>query len=307
MRLEGRVAIVTGGGRGIGRAYALLMASYGARVVVNDLGVTTAGLVTDETPAEAVAEEIRAAGGSAIANASDISRWDGASSVIEDALTAFGDLHIVVNNAGILRDRMLVNMTEEELDSVIAVNLRGTVATAHFAARYWRERAKIGAVPDARIINTTSASGLYGNTGQTNYAAAKAGVAGFTIVAAQELARYRVTVNAVAPGALTRLNQVAADMGRSTMSGGNPDTWGPARIAPLVAWLASRESSEITGRVFNVRSNEISVAEGWRRGPCATSDEMWTLEQLDDVVPSLVGAAAPLSDLFGLPIDRATA
>src|SRR4026208_1962679 len=204
---EGRIAIVTGAGRGIGREHALSLASHGAKVVVNDLGGNVDGTGGDLSPAEQVVQEIKAMGGEAVSNGEHISSWGGAQRLINPAVEAFGDLHVLVNNAGILRCRMLTNMTEEEWDAVIKVHLKGTFAPSHHAAAYWRERAKAGETNDARLINTTSVSGIYGNPGQTNYGAAKAGIAGFTIIAAQELGRYGVTVNAISPGALTRLTE----------------------------------------------------------------------------------------------------
>ena len=202
---EGRVCIVTGAGRGLGREYALSLARHGAKVVVNDLGGSRDGTGTDAGPAQEVVDEITAAGGEAVANTDDVSSWDGAAGLVQQAIDTFGGLDVLVNNAGILRDRMLFSMTEEEWDAVIRVHLKGTFAPSHHAAAYWRERSKAGEPVDARLVNTTSVSGLYANVGQTNYGAAKAGIAAFTQIAAQELARYGVTVNAIAPGALTRL------------------------------------------------------------------------------------------------------
>src|SRR5581483_2936031 len=204
---EGRICVITGAGRGIGREYALMLAAHGAHVVVNDLGGDRTGSGTDTGPAQQVVDEITAAGGAAVANTDDISTWDGAKALVEQAVQVFGGLDVVVNNAGILRDRMLVNMSEEDWDSVIQVHLKGTFAVARHAGAYWRDRTKAGETNDARIINTTSVSGIYGNIGQANYGAAKAGIAGFTIIAARELGRYGVTVNAIAPGALTRMTE----------------------------------------------------------------------------------------------------
>lgn len=297
------MAIVTGGGRGIGREYALLLAECGARVVVNDLGGAMDGSGVDEGPADAVAAEIRARGGDAVANTADVADWDGARRMVYQALSAFGQLDVLVNNAGILRDRMLFNMSIEDWDAVIRVHLRGTFAPSRIAAAYWREQAKAGNGRDARLINTTSASGLYGQPGQANYAAAKAGAAGFTIVAAKDLAPYGVTVNAIAPGAVTRMTEGLVKGGRSSLEGSTSD-WTPDHIAPLVGWLASPESKDVTGRVFNVRGNEISIAEGWRAGPAATaSGDRWTLDELDETVPALLEGAAPMSDIRGRPLQ----
>ena len=276
---EGRVAIITGAGRGIGREHALMLAAHGAKVVVNDLGGERDGTGASLGPAGDVVREITAAGGQAVANGDDISNFDGAQRMIQQAVSEFGGLDVLVNNAGILRDRMLVNMTEAEWDAVIKVHLKGTFAPAHFAAAYWRDQAKAGKPVDARIINTTSVSGIYGNPGQTNYGAAKAGIAAFTVIAARELKRYGITVNAVAPGALTRMTE---DLG---MGRGNEEEKAllhPRWIAPIVTWLASAESAHITGRVFEASGHVFAVAEGWHRGP--------TAKPVDD--PTRIGAVA---------------
>ena len=287
--------VVTGAGRGIGRGHALEFARQGAMVVANDVGGAVDGSGASDRPALEVAEEIRAAGGQAIANFDDVSDWEGARRLIQSGVDAFGRLDVLVNNAGILRDRMLVNMTAEEWDAVIRVHLRGTFAPSRWAATYWRERAKSGEGNDARIINTVSASGLYGNAGQANYGAAKAGIAAFTIIAATELARYGVTVNAVAPGAFTRMSEQAGDTDRPAEG----DARDPANIAPLVVWLASSEAKDVTGRVFNVRGGRISVAEGWHAGPSVDKGARWNPEELGGVIPALVEQAAPNANLFG--------
>jgi NAD(P)-dependent dehydrogenase (short-subunit alcohol dehydrogenase family) len=273
---EGRICVVTGAGRGIGREHALLLAREGAKVVVNDLGgdVDGAGAPTDG-PALDVVREIRDLGGEAVANRDDVSSFEGAERLIRTAVDAFGDLHVLVNNAGILRDRMLVNMTEAEWDAVIGVHLKGTFAPSHHAANHWRAQAKAADVGDgdrpvARIVNTTSVSGIYGNPGQTNYGAAKAGIAAFSSIAAMELARYGVTVNAVAPAALTRMTE-GLGMGRSSDEA--RDAMSPRWIAPVVCWLASEESSHVTGRVFEASGRLLAVAEGWHRGPVAAPVE----------------------------------
>jgi NAD(P)-dependent dehydrogenase (short-subunit alcohol dehydrogenase family) len=260
----GRVAIVTGAGRGIGREHALLLGREGAKVVVNDLGGNVDGSGGDLSPAEQVVAEIVAMGGEAVANGDDISTWEGAQRLINTAVESFGDLHVLVNNAGILRDRMLTNMTEEEWDAVIRVHLKGTFGPARWAAAYWREQVKAGKTVDARIINTTSVSGIYGNAGQTNYGAAKAGIASFTVIAALELGRYGVTVNAVAPVALTRMTE---GIGAAPETEEERDLRSPRWIAPIVTWLASTESAGVTGRVFEASGNVLAVAEGWHRGP----------------------------------------
>ena len=291
---EGRVAIVTGAGRGIGREHALMLAENGAKVVVNDLGGAPDGTGADSSPAQQVAAEIEAMGGSAVVNGDDVSDWEGARRMVDQAVEAFGRLDVVVNNAGILRDRMLVNMTEAEWDSVVSVHLKGTFATARHAAAHWRERTKAGEVNDARIINTTSVSGIYGNIGQTNYGAAKMGVAGFTIIAALELARYGVTVNAISPGALTRLTE---PLRAKPPSEEERETSSPRWIAPICTWLASPRSAKVTGRVFQVAGEQLAIAESWHRGP--TERNVEDPEQLDDVVGRLMADARPNADMHG--------
>ncbi|HSP96851.1 MAG TPA: SDR family oxidoreductase [Candidatus Dormibacteraeota bacterium] len=261
---DGRVCIITGAGRGIGREYALMLAAHGAKVVVNDLGGSRDGTGASLGPAEEVVQEIVKGGGEAIANGDDISDFAAAKRMIDAAVARFGKLDVLINNAGILRDRMLVNMAEAEWDAVIKVHLKGTFAPAHHAAAHWRELVKQGQKVDARIINTTSVSGIYGNAGQTNYGAAKAGIAGFTIIAARELRRYGITVNAIAPGALTRLTE---DLGMGQASEEDKARMHPRWIAPIVTWLASPESKHITGRVFEASGAVLAVAEGWHRGP----------------------------------------
>lgn len=297
---EGRVAIVTGAGRGIGRGHAVELARQGARVVVNDLGTSMDGTGSSDTPAAEVVEEIRSFGGEAVANGEDVSDWDGAGRLIACAIDAFGGLDVLVNNAGILRDRMLVNMTPEEWDAVINVHLRGTFAPTRWAAAYWRDRSKAGDGNDARVINTSSSSGIYGNVGQTNYGAAKAGIASFTVIAAKELQRYGVTVNALAPGARTRMTEnLQRARGVEPPEPGEFDARSPDNIAPLVAWLASPESAHVTGRVFNVSGGRISVAEGWHAGPEADHQGRWDPAELGPVVSDLVNRAAPNAGMDG--------
>ena len=261
---EGRVCIVTGAGRGIGREYALMLAAHGAKVVVNDLGGARDGVGTDRGPAESVVNEIRAAGGEAVADGADVSNFNAARGMIEKTIARFGALDVLINNAGILRDRMLVNMQESEWDAVIQVHLKGTFAPAHHAAAYWRAQSKAGTPRAARLINTTSVSGIYGNPGQTNYGAAKAGIAAFTVIAARELKRYGITVNCIAPGALTRLTE---DLQPGEITDEMRAQQNPRWIAPIVTWLASAEAGDVTGRVFEASGNVLAVAEGWRRGP----------------------------------------
>ncbi|HQV58515.1 MAG TPA: SDR family oxidoreductase, partial [Ilumatobacteraceae bacterium] len=260
---EGRIVIVTGAGRGIGREYALMLAAHGARVVVNDLGSNADGTGADASPAQQVVDEIVAAGGEAVANGENVASWEGAERLIQTAIDTFGDLHAVVNNAGILRDRMMVNMTEAEWDAVINVHLKGTFAPSHFAAAYWRDQTKAGKTVDARLINTTSVSGIYGNIGQSNYGAAKAGIASFTNIVALELARYGVTVNAIGPNALTRMTAGL----RSEPTDEEREQSSPRWIAPIVTWLVSEESKGVTGRVFEASGELLAIAQGWERGP----------------------------------------
>jgi len=297
---DGRVVVITGGGRGIGRAHALEFARQGAKVVVNDLGAEVDGSGSSTGPAGEVVDEIRGMGGEAVANGDDVSGWEGAQRLINTAVETFGTLHTVVNNAGILRDRMLTNMTEEEWDAVIKVHLKGTFAPTRWAAAYWREMAKAGTPVDASVINTSSASGLYGNPGQTNYGAAKAGIASFTIIASKELERYGVRVNAIAPGALTRMTEnLGMGQRAAERKPEDFDAMAPENIAPLVVWLGSGLSTGITGRVFNVAGGQISVAEGWHRGPGVDKGDRWDPAELTETVQKLVAEAAPPPGLFG--------
>jgi NAD(P)-dependent dehydrogenase (short-subunit alcohol dehydrogenase family) len=294
-RLDGKVAIVTGAGRGIGREHALALARAGAKVLVNDLGGSLAGEGTDASPAEQVVEEIRELGGEAAANADDVSDFAGAKRMVDQAVGELGGLDILVNNAGILRDRMLANMEEHEWDAVIAVHLKGHFAPTHHAAALWRDRSKAGEQVRARVINTSSPSGVFGNVGQSNYGAAKAGIASLTVIAAQELGRYGVTVNAISPTALTRMTEDLPQLQ-------DPDTAAaldPSEVSPLVAWLASHESNSITGRVFAVRGRRISVLEGWSAGPSRTSPRRWRADELGPLVDELLTSAAPNADMSG--------
>jgi NAD(P)-dependent dehydrogenase (short-subunit alcohol dehydrogenase family) len=298
---DGRVVLITGAGRGIGKGYALEFARQGAKVVVNDLGGDMDGTGSSTGPAGEVVDEIRAMGGESIANGDDVSDVEGAGRMVKAAIEHFGRLDVLVNNAGILRDRMLVNMTAEEWDAVIRVHLRGTFAPSHAALEYWRERSKAGETNDARIINTTSPSGIYGNVGQTNYGAAKAGIAAFTVIAAMEVGRYGVTVNAIAPAALTRMTENLG-MGQRAEEPPPPDQWNPLapdNIAPIVVWLGSAESASVTGRVFNVMGGHISVAEGWVAGPGIDKDGRWDPAELGELIPDLVAKAAPNADMRG--------
>lgn len=283
--LDGRVAIVTGAGRGLGRAYALKLASQGAQVLVNDLGSSSSGEGNDQSPAQEVVAAIEAIGGKAAVNTSDVSDWTSAQEMIQQATDTFGRLDILINNAGILRDRMLVNMTEEEWDSVVKVHLKGTFAPIHHAANYWRVESKAGRSVDARIINTTSHSALFANIGQANYAAAKGGIATLTQLAARELSRLGVTVNAIAPRAETRMTE-GLSKGQSEERQARRD---PEWIAGFVAWLASPESKEISGRIFEAWGYGISVIESWQHGPQAEASKDPT--EMGERIKAIVGFA----------------
>lgn len=285
----GRVCIVTGAGRGIGRAEALLLAAQGAKVVVNDLGGSGAGDGADGSFAAKVVDEITDAGGHAVANTDDISTWDGAEALVRQAIETFGGLDVLVNNAGILRDRMLFSMSEDDWDAVMKVHLKGTFSTSRHAAAYWRSRVKGGMENDARLINTSSISGLYANPGQCNYGAAKAGIGAFTQIAAQELARYGVTVNAVAPGAATRLT---ADL----MDADTQARLDPRWVATVVVWLASPLSKDITGQMIESSGDVLAIAEGWRRGPAAgrVPDDP---AEVDKLIRDLLAKAQPRTSI----------
>jgi NAD(P)-dependent dehydrogenase (short-subunit alcohol dehydrogenase family) len=293
----GRVAIVTGAGRGIGREHALMLAAHGAKVVVNDLGAAADGTGSDATPASEVVAAIRKAGGEAVVNGEDISDWAGAKRLIDQAVETFGRLDVMVNNAGILRDRMLFNMSEAEWDAVIKVHLKGTFAPSRHAVAYWRDQAKVTGRPvDARIINTSSTSGLFGNVGQTNYGAAKAGIAAFTIIAARELGRYGITVNAVSPSAQTRLTEGLRQRTPEEIARRDP-RW----IAPLITWLASEESREVTGRIFFAGNGILSVGEGWHHGP--TVPQLGDPRELGPIVRDLVAKARKNAGMDGKDLD----
>ena len=275
--LSGKVAIVTGAGRGIGRAHAFALAAAGAKVVVNDLGATLSGEGADLTPADQVAAEIRTAAGEAIPDGENVADFEGAGRLVAHAIAELGGLDIVVNNAGILRDRMLVNMAEDEWDAVIAVHLKGHFAVTHHAAAHWRERAKAGEPVRARVINTSSPSSLFGNVGQTNYGAAKAGIAAFTIIAAQELARYGVTVNCLAPNARTRMTEQTFDLDAPPESF---DPLDPANISPVVVALCADDAQDITGQVFHIWGGAVNALEGWSPGELFQSDAGWDADAL---------------------------
>ena len=294
---EDRVAIVTGAGRGVGREHALMLAKHGARVVVNDLGGAVDGSGADQSFAQQVVDEIKADGGDAVANGDDVSSWSGAKNMIDQAIDTFGKLDVVVNNAGILRDRMLVNMTEEEWDAVIQVHLKGTFAPSRHAAAHWRALSKEQDGPiDGRIINTSSTSGLYGNLGQTNYGAAKAGIAAFTIIAARELRRIGVTVNAVSPSAHTRMTAGLREHTEEEIELRNP-RW----VSPTIVYLASEAAHDITGRVIQAGNGRVAVCEGWRRG--AEVEQMEDPAALGPKIREMIGQVRKNSGMDGLELD----
>ena len=278
--LDGRVAIITGAGRGIGREHALLFAAEGAKVVVNDLGGANDGTGTDVTPAQEVAAEIRVMGGEAIVNGDNVADWQGAQRLVNSAVEAFGDLDILVNNAGILRDRVLINMTEEEWDAVIAVHLKGHFAPTRWAAAYWREQTKAGISKPRNVVHTSSTSGLFSNPGQANYGAAKSGIATFSQICAKELSRYGVKSNCIAPGARTRLTLATPGL-EDIMAPkeGAFDMWDPANISPLVAYLATAECA-FTGETFFVQGGNVTRVESWAMGDKVEQDDRWTVEGL---------------------------
>jgi len=289
--LDGRVAIITGAGRGIGREHALLFASEGAKVVVNDLGAAADGTGGDRTPAQEVVNEIRAMGGEAVANGDNVADWEAGERLIKTAVDTFGDLHVVINNAGILRDRVIVNMSEAEWDAVIAVHLKGHFVPLHFAAIYWRGRAKAGHEVKASVVNTSSTSGLFSNPGQANYGAAKTGIATLTEIAAKELSRYGVRVNAIAPAARTRLTLATPGVGDQIQPPTEPgrfDVWDPANVSPVVAWL-STENCPVTGKVLYVQGGRVGVFQSYHIADQIEKDDRWTIAELDQALPKILG------------------
>jgi NAD(P)-dependent dehydrogenase (short-subunit alcohol dehydrogenase family) len=288
--LDGRVAIITGAGRGIGREHALLFAAEGAKVVVNDLGGALDGSSSEATPAEEVVAEIKSFGGDAIANHDNVATWEGGESLVRSAVEHFGDLHVLVNNAGILRDRVIVNLSEEDWDSVITVHLKGHFVPTRHAAAYWREQAKAGKVVKASIINTSSTSGLLGNVGQSNYGAAKAGIAAFTVIAAEELGRYGVRVNAIAPAARTRMTESTPGLSDYVVKPPDPavfDVWDPANISPLVATLAM-ENCAATGDVFFVQGGTVRKFQNWTMTETLEKNDRWSVSELAQQLPTLL-------------------
>jgi NAD(P)-dependent dehydrogenase (short-subunit alcohol dehydrogenase family) len=295
---EGRIAIVTGAGRGLGREHALELARQGAKVVVNDLGAAADGVGASSGPAHEVVGLITEMGGEAVANGDDVADFDGANRLVQQAISTFGGLDVLVNNAGFLRDRMLVNTAEDEWDAVIRVHLKGHFAMLRHASGYWRSEAKDGRTRTARVINTSSGAGLQGSVGQATYSAAKAGIAGLTLVAAQELGRYGVTVNALAPAARTRMTEAAfADTMAAPDSGF--DAMHPENVSPVVAWLASEASAGVTGRVIEVEGGKICVEEGWRHGPTIDIGRRWESADVGKAVRELVDQAAVPEPVYG--------
>jgi NAD(P)-dependent dehydrogenase (short-subunit alcohol dehydrogenase family) len=285
--LDGKVAIVTGAGRGIGRAEALLLASEGASVVVNDLGGDWTGEGKDDRPAQQVVDEVVAAGGTAVANYDDVASWGGAEALIGQAVETYGALDVLVNNAGILRDKMSFNMTEDDWDAVVKVHLKGHFCPSRFAAAHWRQRSKeTGAPVGAAIVNTASESGLYGNAGQLNYAAAKAGIAAMTIVLARELERVGVRVNAIAPVARTRLTESLAG-GFMEQKEGEFDRFAPENVAPVVTWLASDLAAGVSGQVVKVQGGVLQLVQGWRPLTEVKADKPWTVDTVDEARSAL--------------------
>lgn len=290
---EGRVAIVTGAGQGIGRAHALALAADGAAVVVNDYAAEAAN---------AVVEEIRASGGSAVASVGDVADWDHGAAMVEAAVAEFGRLDILVNNAGFVRDRMLVSLSEDEWDSVVRVHLKGHFVTLRHAGAYWRSESKAGRQPDGRIVNTSSGAGLFGSVGQGNYVAAKAGILGLTIQAAAELRGYGVTANAIAPAARTQMTMGAGDAMAAQMAApadGSFDAMNPANISPLVVWLGSPESSAVTGRVFEVEGGRITALDGWQRSVERDKGSRWEPAELGAVVEELLAKTPEPVPVYG--------
>ena len=298
---KGRVVIVTGAGNGLGRAYALGLAAEGAKVVVNDLGVGTHGEAGEtKGAAERVVDEIRAAGGEAVANTDDVADWDAGKRIVQTALDAFGTLHAVVNNAGFVRDRMFVSCTPEEWDAVTRVHLRGHFCTSRHAVDYWRAQQKAGQPIDARIVNTSSGAGLQGSIGQSAYSAAKAGIATLTLIQAAELARYGITANALAPNARTRMTMTAFADTMTSQQDAAFDPYAPENTAPLVAWLVSEQSKDVTGQVFEPFGGTIRLSEGWTDGPTSPdANRALRADEVGAIVADLVARRNPAKPVYG--------
>jgi NAD(P)-dependent dehydrogenase (short-subunit alcohol dehydrogenase family) len=288
--LDGRVAIITGAGRGIGREHALLFAAEGAKVVVNDLGGANDGTGNDLTPAQQTVADIKAMGGEAVVNGDNVADWEGGQRLVNAAIEAFGDLDIVVNNAGILRDRVLVNMTESEWDSVVEVHMKGHFVPSRWAAAYWREQHKAGVTKPRHLVHTSSTSGLFSNPGQGNYGAAKSGIATFSQICAKELARYNVKSNCIAPAARTRLTLATPgldDVIAAPKDAAVFDVWDPANISPLVAYLAS-ESCEFTGETWFVQGGTVKRVKSWEFDQTVERNDRWTVADLAEAMKPLV-------------------
>lgn len=284
---DGRTVIVTGAAGGLGRSYALAFAAEGANVVVNDIGTSLGGEGRDTSAADRVVEEIRSAGGKALANYEDVTDWDAGKRIVDVAVDAFGDLHVVVNNAGIVRDRMFVSATIDEWDATMHVHLRGHFCIARHAVDYWRAKAKEGRAPEARIINTTSGAGLQGSIAQSAYSTAKGGIAALTLVQAAELGRYGITSNALAPSARTRMTEQAFAEKMAT-EGDSFDVMDPDNIAPAVVWLGSEASADVTGCVFELEGGKIMLEDGWREGPFVDRGARWEPADIGDAVAKLI-------------------
>lgn len=295
---ENRTVIITGAARGLGRAYALAFAAEGANVVVNDIGTSLGGEGRDTSAADGVVAEIVAAGGKAVANYEDITDWEAAGRIVQAALDAFGDLHVVVNNAGIVRDRMFVSATLEEWDATMHVHLRGHFCLARHAVNFWRAKQKDGRDPDARIINTSSGAGLQGSIAQAAYSTAKGGIASLTLVQAAELGRYGITANALAPSARTRMTEQAFAEKMAT-EGQAFDVMDPANVAPTVVWLGSSASRDVTGCVFELEGGKIMLEDGWREGPVVDKGARWEAAEVGDAVAKLIEARVPPRKVWG--------
>jgi NAD(P)-dependent dehydrogenase (short-subunit alcohol dehydrogenase family) len=296
---DGRVVIVTGAGRGIGRGHALEFARQGAKVVVNDIGAELDGTGGSDSPAQQVVDQIRSAGGEAVVNGDDVADWEGAQRLVRTAIEAFGRLDTVVNNAGFVRDRMFVNATEDEWDAVVRVHLKGHFAVARWAASYWRDEAKAGRAVDARIVNTSSGAGILGSIAQAAYSAAKGGIATLTLVQAAELGRYGITVNAIAPSARTRMTETAFAEMMARPEGDVFDAMDPENVAPLVVWLGSAESGHVTGRMFEVEGGKVSIADGWQHGEVVDKGARWSPDELGPVVDQLLAKAPAPAPVYG--------